>query len=184
MINRIILIITFLWLGHTFLPAQEKGMASYYSNRLHGRRMSDGTRYHRDSLICAHKKYELGTMLKVTNIKNGKSVVVRVADRCSGHRIIDLSYAAAKEIGIIRAGVAMVRVEKYEEEKGVPFRNEKKIELPELDYEITEKDDDFTPEWMRNGTEQSKTNSKKGKEHKGKEPKDKKHKENKKNKKQ
>ena len=44
----------------------------------------------------------------------------------------------------------MVRVEKYEEEKGVPFRNEKKIELPELDYEITEKDDDFTPEWMRN----------------------------------
>lgn len=156
-------------------------MASYYSNRLHGRRMSDGTRYHRDSLICAHKKYELGTMLKVTNIKNGKSVVVRVADRCSGHRIIDLSYAAAKEIGIIRAGVAMVRVEKYEEEKGVPFRNEKKIELPELDYEITEKDD-FTPEWMRNGTEQSKTNSKKGKEHKGKEPKDKKHKENKKHK--
>lgn len=157
-------------------------MASYYSNRLHGQRMSDGTRYHRDSLICAHKKYELGTMLKVTNIKNGKSVVVRVADRCSGHRIIDLSYAAAKEIGIIRAGVAMVRVEKYEEEKGVPFRNEKKIELPELDYEITEKDDDFTPEWMRNGTEQSKTNSKKGKEHKGKEPKDKKHKENKKHK--
>ena len=157
-------------------------MASYYSNRLHGRRMSDGTRYHRDSRICAHKKYELGTMLKVTNIKNGKSVVVRVADRCSGHRIIDLSYAAAKEIGIIRAGVAMVRVEKYEEEKGVPFRNEKKIELPELDYEITEKDDDFTPEWMRNGTEQSKTNSKKGKEHKGKEPKDKKHKENKKHK--
>ena len=120
-------------------------------------------------------------MLKVTNIKNGKSVVVRVADRCSGHRI-DLSYAAAKEIGIIRAGVAMVRVEKYEEEKGVPFRNEKKIELPELDYEITEKDDDFTPEWMRNGTEQSKTNNKKGKEHKGKEPKDKKHKENKKHK--
>lgn len=144
--------------------------------------MSDGTRYHRDSLICAHKKYELGTMLKVTNIKNGKSVVVRVADRCRGHRIIDLSYAAAKEIGIIRAGVAMVRVEKYEEEKGVPFRNEKKIELPELDYEITEKDDDFTPEWMRNSTEQSKTNSKKGKEHKGKEPKDKKHKENKKHK--
>lgn len=151
-------------------------MASYYSNRLHGRRMSDGTRYHRDSLICAHKRYKLGTMLKVTNIKNGKSVVVRVADRCSGHRIIDLSYAAAKEIGIIRAGVAMVRVEKYEEEKGVPFRNEKKTELPELDYEITEKDDDFTPERMRNNTEQSKTNKKKGKE-----PKDKKHKESKNN---
>lgn len=168
MINRIILIITFLCLGHTFLPAQEKGMASYYSNRLQGRRMSDGTRYHRDSLICAHKKYELGTMLKVTNIKNGKSVVVRVADRCSGHRIIDLSYAAAKEIGIIRAGVAMVRVEKYEEEKGVPFKNEKNPGLPELDYEITEKYNDFTPEWMKNDTKEDNAGNKDNKDEKNK----------------
>lgn len=132
MINRIILIITFLWLGHTFLPAQEKGMASYYSNRLHGRRMSDGTRYHRDSLICAHKKYELGTMLKVTNIKNGKSVVVRVADRCSGHRIIDLSYAAAKEIGIIRAGVAMVRVENMKRRRAFRSETRKRLSCPNL----------------------------------------------------
>lgn len=175
MINRIILIITFFGLGHTFLPAQEKGMASYYSNRLHGRRMSDGTKYHKDSLVCAHKRYELGTMLKVTNIKNGKSVVVRVADRCSGHRIIDLSYAAAKKIDIIRAGVGMVRVEKYEEEKGVPFKSNKKIELPELDYEITEKDDDFTPEWIKNSTKENKTIS-----NDDEETKDKKHKEQKK----
>lgn len=150
MINRIILIITFLWLGHTFLPAQEKGMASYYSNRLHGRRMSDGTRYHRDSLICAHKKYELGTMLKVTNIKNGKSVVVRVADRCSGRRIIDLSYAAAEEIDIISSGVAMVKVEKYKMERGIPYKREIDDDLPELDFEITEKDSYFKPNWGRN----------------------------------
>jgi rare lipoprotein A len=149
-INRIILIITFLWLGHTFLPAQEKGMASYYSNRLHGRRMSDGTRYHRDSLICAHKKYELGTMLKVTNIKNGKSVVVRVADRCSGRRIIDLSYAAAEEIDIISSGVAMVKVEKYKMERGIPYKREIDDDLPELDFEITEKDSYFKPNWGRN----------------------------------
>lgn len=149
MIYRIILIITFLTIGHTFLPAQEKGMASYYSNRLHGRRMSDGTRYHRDSLICAHKSYELGTMLKVTNIKNGKSVVVRVADRCRGRRIIDLSYAAAKEIGIISSGVAMVRVEKYKPERGVPYRREIDDDLPELDYEITEKESYFKPNWIK-----------------------------------
>lgn len=107
-------------------------MASYYSNRLHGRRMSDGTRYHRDSLICAHKKYELGTMLKVTNIKNGKSVVVRVADRCSGHRIIDLSYAAAKEIGIIRAGVAMVRVENMKRRRAFRSETRKRLSCPNL----------------------------------------------------
>lgn len=149
-------------------------MASYYSNRLHGRRMSDGTKYHKDSLICAHKSYELGTMLKVTNIKNGKSVVVRVADRCHGRRIIDLSYAAAKEIGIIRAGVAMVKVEKYEENKGVPFKDNRSMEWPELDYEITAKDDDYTPEWMKGNTKENKTddkNSKATKDKRHKEPK-------------
>lgn len=136
-------------------------MASYYSNRLHGRRMSDGTKYHKDSLTCAHKSYELGTMLKVTNIKNGKSVVVRVADRCRGRRIIDLSYAAAKEIGIISAGVAMVRVEKYEEDRGVPFKREDDVDLPELDYEITEKGNTYTPAWRKSSTKKSANRSKK-----------------------
>ena len=75
--------------------------------------MSDGTKYNKDSLTCAHKRYPLGTMLKVTNIRNGKSVVVRVSDRCGSRRIIDLSYAAAKEIGIVSSGVGMVRVEKF-----------------------------------------------------------------------
>lgn len=165
MIYRIILIITFLTIGHTFLPAQEKGMASYYSNRLHGRRMSDGTRYHRDSLICAHKSYELGTMLKVTNIKNGKSVVVRVADRCRGRRIIDLSYAAAKEIGIISSGVAMVRVEKYKLERGVPYRREIDDDLPELDFEITEKESYFKPNWIKHN-EKDNEEKEKNKKHK------------------
>ncbi len=128
-------------------------MASYYSNRLHGRRMSDGTRYHRDSLTCAHKKYPLGSMLKVTNIKNGKSVVVRVADRCRGRRIIDLSYAAAKEIGLIASGVAMVRVEKYTKSLNVPYRDDSKDDLPELDYEVTEDDNGYTPAW-KTGTRQ------------------------------
>lgn len=147
-------------------------MASYYSNRLHGRRMSDGTKYHRDSLICAHKKYELGTMLKVTNIKNGKSVIVRVADRCRGRRIIDLSYAAAEEIGIISAGVAMVRVEKYKQEKGVPFRREIDDDLPELDFEITDKDSYFKPDWLKNNETKNQTKEKSNNRHKRKKAKD------------
>lgn len=111
--------------------------------------MSDGTKYHKDSLTCAHKRYPLGTMLKVTNIKNGKSVVVRVSDRCGSRRIIDLSYAAAKEIGIVSSGVGMVRVEKFNEEQGIPFRQNDKIDIPELDFEVTEKSGDYKPEWKK-----------------------------------
>lgn len=126
-------------------------MASFYSNRLHGRRMSDGSRYHRDSLTCAHARYPLGSHLKVTNINNGESVVVKVTDRCasSRRRIIDLSYAAAKEIGILMQGVAMVRVEKCKSGLVVPFKADDDNDLPEIDYEVTEGDDMLTPAWIK-----------------------------------
>ena len=94
------------------VSAQQKqvGKASYYGNRFHGRRTSDGSRYHRDSLTCAHRTLPFGTLLKVRNVKNGKEVVVRVTDRgpFSHGRIVDLSYAAARELGMIAAGVASV----------------------------------------------------------------------------
>lgn len=138
MIARLALIIFFALTGHTLLLAQEKGMASYYSNRMHGRRMSDGTKYHKDSLTCAHKTYPLGSILKVTNIKTGKSVIVKVTDRCGGRRIIDLSYAAAKEIGMISVGVTMVRVERIHKNVSVPLKQEDN-DIPELDFEITQK---------------------------------------------
>ena len=138
MIARLVLIVFFALTGHSFLQAQEKGMASYYSNRMHGRRMSDGTKYHKDSLTCAHKTYPLGSMLKVTNIKTGNSVTVKVTDRCGGRRIIDLSYAAAKEIGIISVGVAMVKVERIHKKVNVPLKQEDD-DIPELDFEITKR---------------------------------------------
>ena len=153
MIQKVIIIILFSLTGCTLLPAQEKGVASYYANRLHGRRMSDGTRYHRDSLTCAHRRYPLGTMLKVTNIKNGKSVVVKVTDRCGARRIIDLSYAAAKLLDMIRSGTAMVRVEKYERPLGVPFKPSDDVDIPELDFEITQKPDFSTPIWKKTDDE-------------------------------
>lgn len=105
-------------------------------------------------MTCAHAKYALGSLLRVTNIKNGKSVVVEVTDRCSGHarRIIDLSYAAAKEIGIIAQGMAMVRVEKYKPTIDVPYRGDDEIDLPELDYEVTDNKNatkPYTPAWKK-----------------------------------
>ena len=128
--------------------AQQRGKATFYSSRLHGTRMSDGSRYHKDSMICAHKKYPLGTLLKVTNPKNGKSVVVRGADRGPYGRglIIDLSYSAAKEIGIVSSGIAMVEVEEYRN-ISVPFKPNDDIEIPELDLETTHSANSFQSEW-------------------------------------
>ncbi|MBQ8701461.1 MAG: septal ring lytic transglycosylase RlpA family protein [Prevotella sp.] len=95
--------------------SKERGQASYYHHRFHGRRMSSGVHYHRDSLYCAHRRHPFGTLLKVTNVANGKSVVVKVADRGPFHsrRIIDLSFAAAKDIDMVRMGVATVEIEVY-----------------------------------------------------------------------
>lgn len=93
-------------------PAQQKqvGKASYYGNKFHGRRTSDGSRYHRDSLTCAHRTLPFGTLLKVRNISNGREVVVKVTDRGPfGHgRIVDLSMAAARQLDMVAAGVARV----------------------------------------------------------------------------
>lgn len=128
-------------------------MASYYSNRMHGRRMSNGERYHRDSLTCAHASYALGTLLRVTNVRNGKSIVVRVTDRCARHarRIIDLSMAAARHLGIVEAGVALVAVEKYRKKSHAPYRDMGREELPELDFEVTkgQKQKGSSPAWRK-----------------------------------
>lgn len=133
------------------LSAQEKGRASYYSHSLHGRRMSNGAPYHRDSMVCAHKRYPLGTMLKVTNLSNGKSVVVKVADRGphTKGRIIDLSYRAAKEIGMISAGIAMVKVEPIKDNVVIPYKPADDNVMPQLEFVVSDIYDNFTPEWLK-----------------------------------
>ena len=100
--------------------AQEKGIASYYGQKAHGRKTSSGERHNAYGLVCAHKKYPMGTKLKVTNLKNGKSVVVRVNDRGPYAKgwVVDLSWQAAKEIDMIAQGVAQVTVEVMKEESG------------------------------------------------------------------
>ena len=116
----------------------QHGKASFYSKRATGSRTSSGERLHHDSLTCAHRTHPFGTLLKVTNERNGREVIVRVTDRGphSRGRIIDLSHAAAKELGIINQGVAVVKVEPVRNTI-VPFKPEPES-IPEIDFEITE----------------------------------------------
>jgi rare lipoprotein A len=104
--------------GLTALPATPafaavEGVASYYGKRFHGRKTASGVRFDMNRLTAAHKKWSFGTRVKVTNKSNGRSVVVTVNDRGPfvRGRTIDLSYAAAREIGMINSGVARVKIE-------------------------------------------------------------------------
>ena len=108
----IFILATILSLTTTTALAQSKGKASYYGHKFHGRRTSDGSRYHKDSLTCAHRTLPFGTLLKVRNQKNGREVVVKVTDRgpFGPGRIVDLSMAAAREIGMVQQGVVPVEV--------------------------------------------------------------------------
>lgn len=87
-----------------------RGRASWYGSYFQGRRTTSGERYNRFSYTCAHKTLPFGTRLRVTNVKNGKSVVVRVTDRgpFRHQRILDLSEAAAKPLGVVDCGAATV----------------------------------------------------------------------------
>ena len=89
------------------------GVASWYGKEFHGRPTSSGEIFDMYKLTAAHKELPLGTRVRVTNLKNRKSVIVKVNDRgpfVKG-RIIDLAYGAAKVIGMVEDGVARVRVE-------------------------------------------------------------------------
>lgn len=92
----------------------QEGKASYYANSLHGRRTASGQKYSKNKLTAAHKTLPLGTRVKVTNRKTGKWVIVTINDRgpYSKKYIIDLSYRAAKHLGMTRGnGTAKVVIE-------------------------------------------------------------------------
>ena len=90
-----------------------RGRASWYGIYFQGRRTSSGERYNRFAYTCAHKTLRFGTRLRVTNVKNGKSVVVRVSDRgpFRHQRILDLSEIAARPLGVVECGAATVVAE-------------------------------------------------------------------------
>lgn len=86
------------------------GIASYYANRFHGRRTASGSRYDKAALTAAHRTLPFGTLVKVTNPRNGRSVLVRVNDRGPyvRGRALDLSREAARRLGILSQGIAKV----------------------------------------------------------------------------
>lgn len=91
---------------------QLEGFASWYGRDFHGRRTASGERFDMHDLTAAHRTLPFGTRVRVTNLENGSSVKVRINDRgpfVEG-RIIDLSYGAARKIGMVRAGVVRVRL--------------------------------------------------------------------------
>lgn len=95
------------------LLARMQGRASWYGSRFHGRRTASGERFNAYANTAAHRSLPFGTKVRVTNLRNGRSVVVRINDRgpYSRGRVIDLSKAAAQNIGMLRSGTAPVRIE-------------------------------------------------------------------------
>ena len=126
----------------------QRGIASYYSKKATGSRTASGERLHHDSLTCAHRTYPFGTLLKVTNPASGRTVVVRVTDRgpFSRGRIIDLSWGAARQLGILTQGIASVVVERVSETL-IPMRDTTQVRIPELEL-ATQTTADMKPVWQ------------------------------------
>jgi rare lipoprotein A len=91
------------------------GIASYYANKYHGRKTSSGERYNMHALTAAHRTLPFGSKVKVTNLENDRTVVVRINDRGPfvRGRIIDVSLEAARKLQMVSTGTAQVRVEPY-----------------------------------------------------------------------
>ena len=90
------------------------GKATYYGQHWTGRLTASGERFHADSMTCAHKTLPFGTLLRVTDLKTGKQIDVKVNDRLPKYSgvLIDLTYGAAREMNMIRKGVLTVSIEK------------------------------------------------------------------------
>ena len=108
---------------------KERGIASWYGTKFHGRRTSSGEPYNMYAMTAAHKTLPLPTYVEVKNLSNGRSLVLKVNDRgpFHGNRIIDLSYAAATKLGIAKKGTGLVEVRAldpstYYSEKSAPSR--------------------------------------------------------------
>ncbi|MCF4994163.1 septal ring lytic transglycosylase RlpA family protein [Pseudomonas syringae] len=91
----------------------QSGVASYYGAKHHGKRTASGEAFNQNALTAAHRQLPFGTRVKVTNLKNDESVVVRINDRGphTRGRLIDVSRGAAEQLGMLRSGTARVRVQ-------------------------------------------------------------------------
>ncbi|RUM67597.1 MAG: septal ring lytic transglycosylase RlpA family lipoprotein [Sulfurovum sp.] len=118
------------------------GKASWYGKPFHGRRTANGERYNMYSMTAAHRTYAMGTILKVTNLQNKHSVRVRINDRGPFYntRNIDLSYAAAKKLGMIHKGVGRVKIEVISSNSKKRKKSyKKKVKVPNRQLKIDRK---------------------------------------------
>jgi rare lipoprotein A (peptidoglycan hydrolase) len=94
----------------------EEGYASYYSYEFHGKKTANGEIFDKDKLSAAHRTLPLGTIARVTNLKNGKSIILRINDRgpFKSGRILDVSYAAAVQLDFVKEGITKVRIDVLE----------------------------------------------------------------------
>jgi rare lipoprotein A len=92
---------------------RQVGVASWYGPGFHGRKTASGERFDQNDLTAAHRKLPLGSEVKVTNLENGRSITVEINDRgpYAKGRVLDLSRAAARKLGMVEGGVAKVRIE-------------------------------------------------------------------------
>lgn len=92
---------------------KQTGMASWYGKAHHGKKMANGKPFNMYANLCAHRRIPLGTTIRVTNNKNGNSVMCSVQDRgpYHGNRVLDVSYGVAKKLDMLKSGTANVSIE-------------------------------------------------------------------------
>ncbi|HEY7539158.1 MAG TPA: septal ring lytic transglycosylase RlpA family protein [Methylomirabilota bacterium] len=109
------MLLTMALMGVAGLAAaqSQEGTANFYGDKFQGKKTASGALFDKDALTAAHKKLPFGTKVKVTNVENGKSVVVTVNDRmaASNPAVIDVTHRAAEELGFGSSGKAKVKVE-------------------------------------------------------------------------
>ena len=112
------------------------GRATYYAHKFHGKKTSSGKIYHKDSMTCAHHTLPFGTWLLVRDINTKKEVIVEVTDRLGrSPAIIDLSYAAAKKIGLFEKGHGKVELYKLKGPAKIMCKPTDSLKLPILEVE-------------------------------------------------
>ena len=112
-------LVLFSSLGNFLFAQTERGQASYYADKFNGRKTASGEVFDNSKFTAAHNSLPFNTMVKVTNIDNGKSVIVKINDRgpFAKNRIIDLTKAAAVELNMLVSGTAEVEVEIIKDDK-------------------------------------------------------------------
>lgn len=150
------LVLLLLTLSASAQRRTQTGKATYYSRKAKGARTADGGRLHHDSLTCAHRTLPFGTLLKVTNLRNQKSIIVKVTDRGPYRRgcIIDLSYGAAAQLGMLAQGLAMVEVQRVSG-NNPPYRmDDTETGMPDFEFDFSKARYSFIKEWNEKADEE------------------------------